>query len=136
TALVACATARAADFRLVGPLFWLDLTCLARRSRTMLLRGTYAFLLLGGLIYLFHERFPEHFTSLSRLFEERPKLPVQRWSLFARHFVLGALTVQAAFILTVTPAYLAATVAEEKERDTLKLLFTTPLFDREIVLGK
>jgi ABC-type transport system involved in multi-copper enzyme maturation permease subunit len=127
---------REGGFRLVGPLFWFDLARLARRGRTALLRVSYALLLLAGLIFLFYQRFPRHFEEFGALFGEGPRLPMQQWGQFARYFVVTGLTLQAAFVITVTPAYLAGAVAEEKERDTLKLLFTTPLLDREIVLGK
>src|SRR5262249_60934626 len=39
-------------------------------------------------------------------------------------------------VLVLPPAYLAGAIAEEKDRRTLPLLFLTPLYDREIVLGK
>src|SRR5690242_1483937 len=55
-ALILAATLREHGLRLVGPLWWFDLTCLARRGRTPLLRVTYAVLLLAGLIFLFYQR--------------------------------------------------------------------------------
>jgi ABC-type Na+ efflux pump permease subunit len=39
-------------------------------------------------------------------------------------------------VMAMTPAYSATAIAEEKERQTLGLLLTTALSDREIVLGK
>jgi ABC-type transport system involved in multi-copper enzyme maturation permease subunit len=133
---IASAMMRAGGFRVVGPLFWFDLARLARRGRTALLRVTYALLLLACLIFFFYQRFSRHFTEFGTLFGEGPRLPMQQWGQFARYFVVMALTLQAGFVIAVTPAYLAGAVAEEKERGTLKLLFTTPLLDREIVLGK
>ncbi len=39
-------------------------------------------------------------------------------------------------ILLLTPAYVGGAIAEERERGTLELLFTSALYNREIVLGK
>jgi ABC-type transport system involved in multi-copper enzyme maturation permease subunit len=39
-------------------------------------------------------------------------------------------------VVAMTPAYAATAIAEEKERQTLPLLLTSALSDREIVLGK
>jgi ABC-type transport system involved in multi-copper enzyme maturation permease subunit len=134
--LIISAAVRDGGYRLVGPLFWFDLARLARRGRTALLRVTYALLLFAGLLCLFYQHFPQQFAEFGTLFGQGPSPPMQQWGQFARYFVVTALTLQAAFVIVVTPAYVAGAVAEEKERDTLKLLFTTPLLDREIVLGK
>jgi len=40
------------------------------------------------------------------------------------------------FVAAMTPAYAASTISEEKDRETLPLLLTTDLTDREILWGK
>lgn len=125
------ATTEGRRVRLVGPLFGYDLGRLARRHRTLLLRCTYALLLLVWLCFLFGERF-----LLTDAFGRGPALPLREWARFALDFVTAVLALQGAAVFVLTPAYLASAVAEEKERRTLELLFTTPLLDREIVLGK
>jgi hypothetical protein len=121
--------------RLVGPLFVYDLARLARRGRTTLLRATYGLLLLAWLCFLFGQRFPED-VQPTRLFARGPILSVQEWVHFTWGFVAAVMLVQGAAVFVITPAYLAGAITEEKERQTLELLFTTPLLDCEIILGK
>ncbi len=116
--------------RLVGPLFAYELARLSRRGRTALLRCAYGVLLLAWLCFLLRG------VPFSEIFGPGPAQPIQAWARFAQHFVTGVLALQGAAVLVLTPAYLASALAEEKERKTLELLFTTSLRDREIVLGK
>ncbi|HMC67199.1 MAG TPA: hypothetical protein VKI65_19845, partial [Gemmataceae bacterium] len=120
---------------LVGPLFFFDLVRLARRGRSTLLRCVYALVLFGGLWFTYSNRFP-HIDVIGRAFDQGPTLPARKVNEFALEFVVAILVVQGAAALVLTPAYLAGAVAEEKERKSLALLFTTDLRDREIVLGK
>ncbi|MBY0456440.1 MAG: ABC transporter permease subunit, partial [Gemmataceae bacterium] len=55
---------------------------------------------------------------------------------FAGSFALFFLEVQLAAVVAVTPGLAAAAVAGEKDKQTLALLLTTPLGDREIVFAK
>jgi ABC-type transport system involved in multi-copper enzyme maturation permease subunit len=118
-----------------GPLFYYDLVRLARRGRSTLLRCAYGLALLGALFLFFNQRFPYRGLADLALSSER-RLSVQEMSRFAEGFVFAVFVLQSAAVFVLTPAYLAGAIAEEKERRTLELLFTTHLLDREIVLGK
>jgi ABC-type transport system involved in multi-copper enzyme maturation permease subunit len=119
----------------VGPLFFYDVIRLARRGRSTLLRVTFALVLFGGLCFIYNERFPQQ-KVFQHPFAPGPTVAPQDVGQFANIFVGIILVLQALAVLVLTPAYLAGAIAEEKERRTLELLFTTHLTDREIVLGK
>jgi ABC-type transport system involved in multi-copper enzyme maturation permease subunit len=120
---------------LAGPLFFYDLLRLARRGRSTLLRGAYALLLFGGLYLVYRHHFP-HEPLLTRPFESHAMLPLADVGRFGAGFAVAILALQGIAVVVLTPAYLAGAVAEERDRRTLDLLFTTHLTDREIVLGK
>jgi ABC-type transport system involved in multi-copper enzyme maturation permease subunit len=67
---------------------------------------------------------------------EVPWVSVDELPRFAQSITFALLLAQAVAALVLAPAYLAGAVAEERERGTLDLLFTSHLSDREIVLGK
>jgi ABC-type transport system involved in multi-copper enzyme maturation permease subunit len=119
----------------VGPMFFYDLMRLARRGRSTLLRCLYAALLLGGLYLIYSNRFPLE-AEFRNLFRLRPKVRLEELAHFAGTFATAIFALQSAAVLVLTPAYVSGAIAEEKERRTLELLFTTHLSDREIVLGK
>jgi ABC-type transport system involved in multi-copper enzyme maturation permease subunit len=121
--------------RPVGPLFWYDLTRLARRSRITRVRAIYGLSLLALLYFLFRQRFPQH-IGLAELFGASPALPLGDWPRLAFSFLLGLMAIQGAVAFVITPAYLAGAIAEEKETRTLEFYFTTRLEAHEIVLGK
>jgi ABC-type transport system involved in multi-copper enzyme maturation permease subunit len=120
---------------LVGPLFFYDAMRLARRGRSTLLRVTFAVVLFAGLVFIYNERFPQQ-RIFRQPFAPGPTVAPADVGQFTNIFVGIILTLQALAVLVLTPAYLAGAIAEEKERRTLELLFTTHLTDREIVLGK
>jgi ABC-type transport system involved in multi-copper enzyme maturation permease subunit len=122
-------------FYVVGPLFFYDVVRLARRGRSTLLRVVFALCLLAGLCIVYDARFPQQ-KILRNPFSPGPTMLPQEVGNFANVFVGVLLAVQALAVLVLTPAYLAGAIAEEKEKRTLELLFTTHLTDREIVLGK
>jgi ABC-type transport system involved in multi-copper enzyme maturation permease subunit len=119
----------------VGPLFFYDVVRLARRGRSTLLRCVYALALFGNLYVTYHQRFPRH-DLLAAPFTPQATVRPAELSRMAEEFVYSILWLQTAAIYVLTPAYLAGALAEEKERGTLELLFTTHLTDREIVIGK
>ena len=118
----------------VGPLFFFDLVRLARRGHTNVLRCVYALALLGLLCFLMVDSFPQQYREI--LFGDGLSLTISQWGHFARICVVAILSVQAAAILLLTPAYLGSAIAEEKEHHTAELLLTTRLSDRQFVLGK
>jgi ABC-type transport system involved in multi-copper enzyme maturation permease subunit len=123
------------SYHLVGPHFFCDLVCLARRGRSTLLRCSYALMLLLGWCVVFMGRFPQ-VDLLSEPFAGGLRLPPDELSRFAGKFVQAIVIIQGLALLVLTPAYLAGAVADEKQANTLELLFTTDLRNREIVLGK
>ncbi|HMF15158.1 MAG TPA: ABC transporter permease subunit, partial [Gemmataceae bacterium] len=118
-----------------GPMFFYDLVRLARRGRSTSLRCLYALLLLVGLYFVYATRFPVE-AEFANLFRLRPKVRLEELAHFAGTFATSLFALQSAAVLILTPAYVSGAIAEEKERRTLELLFTTHLTDREIVLGK
>ncbi len=140
-AAAACCTGRALrnlydQLRQVrlGPLYFYELVRLARRRRTPLLRFTYTLLLTSGLYLVYANRFP-NYDLLADPFAPATAVAAARVQ-FVQLFVLAVLILQCAAVVVLTPAYLAGALAEEKEKRTLELLFTTHLTDHEIVLGK
>jgi ABC-type transport system involved in multi-copper enzyme maturation permease subunit len=122
-------------FRLGGPLFWYDLARLARRGRTALLRCTYALFLFAWMSLAVHQQFPQYVT-FSKPFAEGPRLSVSARANLAERFGWALLALQGVAVFVLTPAYIATAVADEREQQTLDLLFTTPLTNRDIILGK
>jgi ABC-type transport system involved in multi-copper enzyme maturation permease subunit len=119
----------------VGPLFFYDLLRLARRGRSTLLRCAYALALFATVCIVYQMSFPQH-DLLSQPFASPRSVAPGEMARLADGFVRALLAIQTAAIFVLVPAYLASAIAEEKERRTLELLFTTAVTDREIVLGK
>jgi ABC-type transport system involved in multi-copper enzyme maturation permease subunit len=108
--------------------------------------------LLGGIGYTFHRYHPgDTFIGNAELEEQRhtvidvrvgqPPVP----SVSELREQLAALNARCVYvwfvlqniaILVLTPAYVGGAIAEERESRTLELLFTSGLYDREIVIGK
>jgi ABC-type Na+ efflux pump permease subunit len=121
-----------------GPLVWWELVRLARlghaaRARVLLL---YA-LLLAVVGYAVWWSYVAQHTSPVRLFRgSADPLPPAAAARFAESLALVLLEAQLLLVAVITPAYAASAIAEEKDRQTLPLLLTTQLTDREIVWGK
>jgi ABC-type transport system involved in multi-copper enzyme maturation permease subunit len=115
---------RHGGWRLLGPHFYYDVVRLARRGRSNALRIVY----IAGL-----------FLGLWLVYRRTPHVEAMRVNDFAEvaeSFAFALFRVQNIAVLILTPAYLGSAIAEEHERRTLELLFTTQLSDREIILGK
>jgi ABC-type transport system involved in multi-copper enzyme maturation permease subunit len=112
---------------LFGPILFYDLMCTARRPRYFLIR--YLFALLLALLLCFSYWY---FTS------EHPdqKVKASEAAVFAEYFFQAFVMIQYCVLIVLTPAYVAGTIAEEKERKTLEFILATDLRNREIVLGK
>lgn len=110
-------------FRILGPHFYYDVVRLARRGRSTVLRCLYIAAMFAGLTVVYFET-PTH------------QHHVNEFARVSEHFSYALFIVQNAAILVLTPAYLGSAIAEEKERHTLDLLFTTHLSNTEIILGK
>jgi ABC-type transport system involved in multi-copper enzyme maturation permease subunit len=119
---------------LVGPLFFYDLVRLARRGRGTALRFVYGAALLLALGFIYNRHFPG--TDLLSLSGTGQWVSLREQAAFAQAFATTLLLAQNVAVLVLTPAYLAGAVAEEKEKKTLPLLFTTALTSREIIVGK
>jgi ABC-type transport system involved in multi-copper enzyme maturation permease subunit len=133
--LLAAWAVRRRGAELAGPMFFYDVVRLARRGRSTLLRCTYALLLLVGLYCIYWERFPVA-AEFRDLFHVQPSMKLEELARFGGTFATSIFALQSAAVVLLTPAYVSGAIAEEKERRTLELLFTTHLTDREIVLGK
>jgi ABC-type transport system involved in multi-copper enzyme maturation permease subunit len=120
---------------LIGPLFWYDLVRLARRGRSTLLRCTYALFLLLALYAVYDTHFPQA-SLFGDSLATAPKVPANQMAHFSANFAIALIALQVLAVVVLTPAYLAGAIAEEREKRTLELLFTTRLTDREIILGK
>ncbi len=118
--------------KVVGPLFYWDLARLAQRGRTAQLRCLYLVILAVALGLNFG-RIPGSNTDSFNLINAFSRDQAVSVAQSAALVILG---LQMLAIVVLTPAYLAGSFTEEKERKTLPFLFATDLRDTELVLGK
>ena len=135
TALVSTPHRRSSLF---GPLVWWELARLARRRTCRPFAGPYS-LRPAAHRSRFRSRLvplsPEKPHTSSCL---GPPAPCRshRAAELSETLALVLLEAQLLFVAAVTPAYAASAISEEKDRETLPLLLTTDLTDREIIWGK
>jgi ABC-type transport system involved in multi-copper enzyme maturation permease subunit len=115
---------RHGGWHLLGPHFYYDVVRLARRGRSTVMRVIYVIALFIGL------------TVVYAGMPARQQWNVNEFAHVSERFAYALFIVQNAAVMVLTPAYLASAIAEEKERRTLELLFTTHLSNSEIILGK
>lgn len=115
---------RRGGWGLLGPHFYYDVVRLARRGRSTVLRVLYILALFGGLALVYAN------SPSQRAWTANDSARV------SEHFAFALFLVQNLAVMLLAPAYLGSAIAEEKERRTLELLFTTQLSNTEIVLGK
>ncbi len=115
-------------FRLLGPVLFYDLVCLARRPRYLVLRTLFPVALLV-ILYL-------SYRGLSQPGPWGAPAKVPDMADLAGIFFTWFMGSQFALALLLTPAYTAGCIAEEKDRRRVDFLFATDLEDQEIVLGK
>ncbi len=119
---------------LLGPHAYFDLIRMARKGRTVLLRVGFLLALLGGIAHTYEQHQLLGRTTIDG--ENGHAGRLNRMGHFNARCVYTLFALQNLAILLLTPAYVGGAIADERERGTLDLLFTSGLRDHEIVLGK
>lgn len=114
---------------LPGPVFNVELVTSARRVRYYLFRVLFCLILLF-LIWTNYDSFFRHVQSIDGRYE------LDRMARFAEAMFWTFIVTEAILVLLLTPALVAGTIAEEKQRRTLHYLLASQLTSAEIVLGK
>jgi ABC-type transport system involved in multi-copper enzyme maturation permease subunit len=114
--------------RLLGPILFYDLVTTARRNRFFIIRYVCLLTLVGLLLFV-------NFVLGMMGSGEGGASPADAQKLVQVYFVIFVV-VQSVFLIALTPAYVAGSIAEEKERQTLEFVLATDLQNREIVFGK
>lgn len=120
---------------LLGPHFYFDLVRLARHKGLIRVRMLYALVLLAGLCLLYGREFGR-MDPWAMLFAPGPGFEPNALPQFAESFTYTFFMLQLAAVLVLTPAYVGPAITEEREKRGLELLRTSPVSDREIVVGK
>ncbi len=116
---------------LPGPVFFHELRVGARRKRA------YALRVLVGLFLLYIVVVPLYRgNSLVYSTLESEGLSPHEMARIGMGLFAAILWLQGAVILLLTPAFLAGTIAEDRQRKVLTYLLASPLSGAEIVLGK
>src|SRR5262249_44142193 len=109
-----------------GPILPFDLLRLARRGRAFSLRAWYAGCLLIALFLSY---------AHTGLFDQE-QIRVNELAGFAGEFFGAFAVLQYLMVMVLAPACVAGCFAEERQSRALEILLTTPLSNREIILGK
>jgi ABC-type transport system involved in multi-copper enzyme maturation permease subunit len=124
-AVAAAVLLRRGWLKLFGPVLFYDMLCTARRGRYSLIRCAYSLFLLAVL-----------FWSWMLTFEFGRQTGREQAGMIAMNYFQWFTLVQLIAAFLLTPAYVAGSIAEEKDRKTLEFLLATDLRNREIVLSK
>jgi ABC-type transport system involved in multi-copper enzyme maturation permease subunit len=111
-------------FRLFGPVLSFDMVRQARRARFIVVRFAYCLVLVVLLLFMIATK------------EARRGEVHDQAAAIAQDFVELFLVVQFCTIAVLTPAYVAGSIAHERDRKTLEFILATNLLDREIILSK
>ena len=104
----------------------------AARSRVLILYGLLLTALGFAVVWSFY-----HLRSPTRLIRGyADPMPVAEVRALFEWLAIVLLEAQLLLVATVTPAFAASAISEEKDRETLPLLLATDLTDREIIWGK
>jgi ABC-type transport system involved in multi-copper enzyme maturation permease subunit len=120
-----------AKLRIFGPILTWEMLTLVRRRRYFWIRAAYATI----LFFVLWSTYESVFSSLSRRVNPS-NVAIDDFSIFASIFFSSFSVVQLTAVLLLTPAYLATSIAIEKDRRTIEYLFASDLTNQEIVLGK
>ena len=112
---------------LFGPILFYDLVRTARRNRYFIVRYVCLLTLVGLLFFI-------HWTSRFE-HDSTPMSPPEAQTFTFLYFTVFV-SIQTAFLIMLAPAYVAGSIAEEKERKTLEFILATDLRNREVVFGK
>ncbi len=129
--LVLVVVSREALRDLFGPVFTYEILRLGRRRLTFVLRFLYV-LAIVGLLALLYATWMARISRYGSLTTVRPS----ELAGFAATFFEAFAAIQFAVALLLTPAYIAGSISDEKERRTLEFLLATDLKNREIIFGK
>ena len=129
--LVLLLVARAALRNLFGPVFTYEILRLGRRRLTFVLRFLYVLVIVALLALLY----ATWMVTLSHRGYGATVRPSEMAG-FANSFFEAFAAVQFTVALLLTPAYVAVSISDEKERRTLEFLLATDLRNREIIFGK
>jgi ABC-type transport system involved in multi-copper enzyme maturation permease subunit len=111
--------------KIFGPVLYYDMIRQARRSRFAVLRFVYVLVLVLCL-----------YGSTNQTTRQLGSVDVHQGAKIAEYYFEIFMLAQFAMAMLLTPAYVAGSVAEEKERGTLEFMLSTDLLNREIVLSK
>ncbi|MBI3821117.1 MAG: ABC transporter permease subunit [Planctomycetes bacterium] len=109
----------------LGPHFYYDIIRLARKGWPTLARVGFLVIVLVSLIVM--DRTQGQSVSFTRPAEFARR---------AENFAYLLIVLQYLLVLALLPVYVASSIVEEKENQTLEMLTLTHLTDRELVLGK
>ncbi|MBL9124584.1 MAG: ABC transporter permease subunit [Planctomycetaceae bacterium] len=112
---------------LVGPIFAKEMVEIARRKRYYFNRFLYSAALLVAVTIAWQD-------SAWGIRQGRGQL--QAMARVAQEIFIVASVVQLGAIYLLVPMFVSGLIAGEREANSLELLFTTSLVDREIILGK
>jgi ABC-type transport system involved in multi-copper enzyme maturation permease subunit len=121
--------------RLASPLFYFEMLRQTRKGRGHTLRVTYAIFVLLGIALIYSQYF-DFSALLDFSFAQYTGMNQKELSDFADSLTRAFLLMQALAVTLLTPACVAGAVAEEKERQSLELLFTTHLTEWDILTSK
>lgn len=114
--------------KLFGPVLFYDMVRVARRGRYIIFRALYVSALLLILFWVWLVwRDTDYLDGGNQL---------RVMAAFAETLFFTFMIVQLSLSAILTPAYVAGSIAEEKDRKTLEFLLATDLRNREIVLSK
>jgi len=114
---------------LLGPIFTLELVTSVRRLRYYVVRVAYA-LILFAILWVSYVESPLYRTAPGELVSH------QQMARFANEFFNVFAAAQLLAVVLLTPAMIAGTIAQERERRTIEYLFASQLTNVEIVLAK